>query len=165
MEVFKCGKHTDSGGNTREWKTEDLDKIVDKFKELGEDVPATIGHPNTDTAPAFGWFKKVWRDGCTLSAELTDVVEEFGDMLKKKMFKNRSIALRPDMSLRHVAFLGAAAPAVKGMKDFDFSQDEFTTIEFEESTETESRVLARIEKLFSEIKTYFKPENDQLLRT
>jgi len=140
MEVFKCGHQTDSAGNTKKWTENDLDKIVSQF-EKGDAVPATIGHPESDTAPAFAWFKKVFRKGDTLVAEMSDVVDEFGTMLKNKMFKNRSIALRPDMSLRHIAFLGASAPAVKGLADFAFSAtDEFTAFDFAETEADESKL-------------------------
>jgi hypothetical protein len=75
-------------------------------------------------------------------------------MLKKKMFRNRSIALRPDLSLRHIAFLGAAAPAVKGLADFSFNQkDEFSAIDFQIETEDKSTlktILEHITKLFKE---------------
>jgi hypothetical protein len=163
MEVFRAGSQTDSSGHTKEWTEKDLDTIVDKFNELGDDIPATIGHPESDTAPAFGWFKKVIRKGDTLLAELSDVVEEFGEMLKKKMFKNRSIALRPDLSLRHIAFLGAAAPAVKGLEDFAFkAKDDFTLYEFEEAQE-EKTILEKIKLLFKELsekKNFKQPEDD-----
>lgn len=133
MEVFRAGTHTDSAGHTKKWTEDDLDKIVNKFNELGEDVPATIGHPESDTAPAFAWFKKVFRKGDTLLAEMSDTVDEFAEMLKKKMFKNRSISLRPDFSLQHIAFLGATPPAVKGLESFAFkANDNLETYEFEE---------------------------------
>ena len=137
MEVFRAGKQTDSSGHTKEWTEKDLDKIVEKFNQ-GDDIPATIGHPEED-GPAWGWFKKVYRKGNTLFAELSDVVDEFGTMLKKRMFKKRSIALRPDLSLRHIAFLGAAAPAVKGLEDFAFKQkDEFSAFDFEIESDDKS---------------------------
>ena len=160
MEVFRTGTHVDASGHSRTWEESDLDKIVSKFEEMGEDVPATIGHPDSDTAPAFGWFKKVFRKGNCLFAELSDVVDEFGEMLKKKMFKNRSIALRGDLSLRHIAFLGAAAPAVKGMADFAFkAEDEFSTYDFEEAEES-SAIMEKLEKFFAEFRQFIKPKTE-----
>ena len=112
MALFKAGKQTHSSGHTKEWTKADLDKIVSTFNDGGEEIPATLGHKIKDK-PAMAWFKKVWRDGETLFGEMGDIVDEFGVMLKKKMFKNRSIALRSNLSLRHIAFLGAEAPAIK----------------------------------------------------
>jgi len=156
MEVFRAGKQTDAAGNSKEWTEKDLDKMVSSFEELGEDVPATIGH-NTKNGPAMGWFKKVFRKGDTLFAELGDIVEEFGVMLKKKMFKNRSIALRNDFSLRHIAFLGAEPPAVKGLKDFAFKEnDEFKEYEF--GMEEEERIT--IKNLRDNILKFFPNFNE-----
>jgi len=133
MELFKAGKQTDSSGHTKEWTKADLDKIVSTFNDGGEDIPATLGHKIKDK-PAMAWFKKVWRDGETLFGEMGDIVDEFGVMLKKKMFKNRSIALRSNLSLRHIAFLGAEAPAIKGLAGFAFKEEDndFFTIDFAE---------------------------------
>ena len=156
MEVFRAGKQTDAAGNSKEWTEKDLDKMVSSFEELGEDVPATIGH-NTKNGPAMGWFKKVFRKGDTLFAELGDIVDEFGVMLKKKMFKNRSIALRNDFSLRHIAFLGAEPPAVKGLKDFAFKEnDEFKEYEF--GMEEEERIT--IKNLRDNILKFFPNFNE-----
>lgn len=168
MEVFRCGKQTDSSGNSKNWTEEDLDKIVSKFEKGGEDIPATIGHPESDTAPAYGWFKKVFRKGNTLFAELSDVVDEFGDMLKKKMFRNRSIALRPDFSLRHIAFLGAAAPAVKGLADFNFkATEDFSTFDFEEADDKGAlkSILDSFRNLFSEMSEKLNSTEDQNMPT
>lgn len=126
MEIFRAGKQIDSSGNSKEWTEKDLDTIVSKFNETDKDgnrintVPATLGHP-TDDAPAWGWFTKMFREGKSLFAELGEQTDELALMLKKKMFKNRSIALRADLSPRHVAFLGAAAPAVKGLEALSFT--------------------------------------------
>jgi hypothetical protein len=159
MEVFRAGKQTDSAGNTKEWTKKDLDKIVSQFKELGEDVPATIGH-NVKNKPAYGWFKSFYRKGKSLFGEMEDVVDEFGEMLKKKMFKNRSIALRPNLSIRHMAFLGAEPPAIKGMKDFAFSEaDEFAEYEFEMSDE--KRNAFRIESAFKSVGRLFQIVRDK----
>jgi hypothetical protein len=155
IEVFKAGKQTDSAGNTRDWKENDLDKMVKAFDELGEEVPWTIGHPKTDQAPAFAWCKKMVRKGKSLFADMSNITPELSGMLKKKMFKNRSIALRPNMSFRHIALLGAAPPAVKGLENFAWKEkDEFAAFdncfedspEFTEDFQTNSalRTIARV---------------------
>jgi len=55
-------------------------------------------------------------------AKIKDLVPEFTEMLKKGLFKKRSIALYPDLALRHIGFLGAVAPAVKGLADIKFNE-------------------------------------------
>jgi len=121
MEIFRGGKQTDSAGNSKEWTEADLDAIVNETNKVGEDVPLTIGHAKED-GPAWAWGKKIFREGLSLFAEVSDITDELGIMFKKKMFKNRSIALRANKSMRHIAMLGAAAPAVKGLEAFKFNE-------------------------------------------
>lgn len=134
IEVFKAGKHTDSAGNQKEWKVEDLDAMVSKYNEQsGEskhDAPAIIGHQQED--PAYAWVEELKREDEVLLAKFRDVDPEFAELVNTKKFNKVSIALYPDMLLRHVAFLGAVPPAVKGLKAPEFSADkEFSEIEFE----------------------------------
>ena len=58
-----------------------------------------------------------------------EVQDEFKTALNKGLFKNRSISLDKDFNIRHLAFLGAQAPAIKGLEEFcyqDFDSYEFT---------------------------------------
>jgi len=131
FEIFKTGTHTDSAGNERIWSEADLDIIVSKYNTLEHEAPIVIGHPK-DNAPAWGWIEKLKREGTRLFAKAKDVVPAFKEMVNKGLFKKRSISLYPDLTLRHVGFLGAMPPAVKGLADVQFSEDNLTTIEFEE---------------------------------
>jgi hypothetical protein len=89
-----------------------------------------IGHPKSN-APAYGWIEKLKRVGDTLYALPKQLAQEFIEMVNKGLFKKRSISLYPDGTLRHVGFLGATPPAVKGLPDVEFS-DEFSTLEIEQ---------------------------------
>lgn len=129
IEIFKTGSHTDSAGNTRTWTEEDLDAIQRKYNPAEHEAPVVIGHPENN-APAFGWVEGLERKGGVLYARLKDLVPEFVEAVKKGLFKKRSISLYPDMTLRHVGFLGAIPPAVKGLADVAFSESEAVTIEF-----------------------------------
>lgn len=129
IEIFRAGSHTDSAGNTREWTEKDLDAIASKYKPADHEAPVVIGHPK-DNAPAFGWIEGLERKGSVLYAKLKDLVPEFVEAVKKGLYKKRSISLYPDMTLRHVGFLGAQPPAVKGLADVAFSEAEAVTIEF-----------------------------------
>ena len=141
IEVFRAGKQTDSKGNMKTWTKKDLDLMVSKYNdgESGHEAPIVIEHPQTDD-PAFGWVKSLSRKGNVLFAELHDVVEEFKEAINKGLYKKRSISLYPDLTLKHVGFLGAQAPAIKGLADFKFSAEEkefqiFEFGSFEEETE------------------------------
>lgn len=86
-----------------------------------------IGHPAAN-APAFGWVESIKREGDVLFAKAKQLVPEFVAMLKQGLFKKRSISLYPDGTLRHIGFLGAQPPAVKGLADVTFAHDEEDTI-------------------------------------
>lgn len=122
-EIFRTGTHTSSNGTTHTWTEGDLDTMVQKFNEKQPTVPIVIGHPKSDN-PAYGWVDKVKRVGDTLVAQFKQVNQEFAEWVKKGLYKNRSISLYPDMTLRHVGFLGAVPPAVKGLAEFQFSDDD-----------------------------------------
>lgn len=121
--IFKTGYHTDSQGNKRYWSIEDLNKIVKQFETVHKDAPICIGHPKSST-PAYGWIDKVVRKGDNLYCTFKNVQKEFWEACKKGLFKNRSISLDKDFNIRHLAFLGAQAPAIKGLEQFCFSDDE-----------------------------------------
>lgn len=132
IAIFKSGKHTDSAGDTKDWTEQDLDRIVSTYDPAKHEAPAVIGHPK-DNAPAYAWVEALKRVGDTLWMKMKDVVPQFAEMLTSKMFKKRSISLYPDGSLRHVGFLGAQPPAVKGLPDFAFGEDGGMVIDFAEA--------------------------------
>ncbi|KJU85708.1 peptidase [Candidatus Magnetobacterium bavaricum] len=131
VEIFRTGIHTDSSDNIREWTEADLDFIAGSYDASTHEAPVVIGHP-TDNAPAYGWIQKVWRNGRVLYADLKDVQPAFADLVKSGAYKKRSIALYPDRTLRHLGWLGAQPPAIKGLRDIQFSAGVgVTTIEFD----------------------------------
>jgi hypothetical protein len=127
-EVFKAGKHTDANGNEREWSSEDIDTIISKYNNQMPDdkheAPVVIGHP-VNNSPAYAWVESLKKDGETLLAKFTQIDPEFEQLIKEGRYKKVSIALYPDMMLRHIGFLGAIPPAVKGLKDASFAEKSF----------------------------------------
>lgn len=150
IEIFKTGTHTDSAGNTRAWTEKDLDAIASKYDPANHEAPVVIGHPK-DNAPAYGWVERLERKGSVLYAKLKDLVPEFVEAVKRGLYKKRSISLYPDLTLRHVGFLGAMPPAVKGLADVQFSEAEAVTIEFADyRMSTISRIFQRLRDLLIE---------------
>jgi len=132
IEIFRTGTHTDSSGKTKTWTEKDLDQVVQKYNPAGHEAPIVIGHPK-ENDPAFGWIEGLKREGSLLLAKAKQVVPEFADMVKKGLFKKRSMSLYPDLTLRHVGFLGATPPAVKGLSDIAFKEgEEVIAYEFDE---------------------------------
>lgn len=147
IEIFRCGTHTSANGTTKEWTETDLDKMVDGYGDGEHEAPVVIGHPQSND-PAYGWVDKIKRDGKLLLAKFNQVAPEFAEMVKKGMFKKRSIAVYPNGTLRHVGFLGAQPPAVKGLRDIAFSDGDAEIYEY---AEKEAGVMPTVEELQAQL--------------
>jgi len=113
-----------------------------------------IGHPKSDD-PAYGWVRGLrFADGA-LKATLHKVAPAFAAMVQDGAFRNRSASFyspeapnnpRPGhWYLRHVGFLGALAPAVKGLQPVAYADNErgAVTVEFAERDPRDAE-LARL---------------------
>jgi hypothetical protein len=134
IQIFKGGKQIDSTG--AEWDGDALiDQAVASFNAAEHEPPVVVGHPK-DNAPAFGWVEglkaEVKDGGKVLLAKFREVVPEFEELVKAGRYKKRSAAFYPDGRLRHVGFLGAVPPAIKGLADLKFEEGE-QYIEFSDS--------------------------------
>jgi hypothetical protein len=134
IEIFKGGKQRDSTGAEHDGDAL-IDKAVATFNAAEHEPPVVVGHPK-DNAPAFGWIRELKSDVVDgtkrLFALAGDVVPEFEELVKAGRYKKRSAAFYPDGRLRHVGFLGAMPPAVKGLADLKFEEGE-EYIEFSEA--------------------------------
>ena len=128
IPVFQGGSQTDSAGRIHDG-TALIDKAVSTFNAARHEPPVVIGHPK-ENGPAFGWVEGLKKQGDTLLAKFKQVEPAFADMVKQGLFKKRSAAFYPDGSLRHVGFLGAMPPAVKGLPDVAFTEEDALTFEF-----------------------------------
>ncbi len=133
IEVFKSGKHTDSKGNTRMWNDEDLDRIIQNYDAQEHEAPVVIGHPSVE-APAYGWVEALKRENGRLLVKLKKVVPEFVQWVEKGLYRKISVAIGADGTLRHVGFLGAVPPAIKGLKHAFAEDCEFSSYENELSS-------------------------------
>ncbi len=152
IEVFRAGEQTDSGGNTRTWTHGDLDQMV--ANHTVETAPIVVGHPKSD-APAYGWTEKLKRVGDVLFAKFEQVEPQFEKMVSDGRFKKRSVAVHKDKNgyyIRHIGWLGAARPAVEGLKPAQFAatDDDIESFEFESDWVTPS-LLSRFFRLFREM--------------
>jgi len=132
FEILKTGSFTNSQGKEVNFSQSDLEKIASSYDPTISEAPIVIGHPKSND-PAYGWIDSLKVNGDKLIASASKIVPEFLNAVKEGLFKKRSVSLNPDNSLRHVGFLGAALPAVKGLADLQFEDatDE-NIIEFSE---------------------------------
>ncbi len=103
-------------------------------------APLVVGHPTMD-APAYGWAGSLsYADGM-LQLDVVDQLDaEFAETVNDGRYAKISPSFYlPDspnnpkpgtLYLKHVGFLGAAAPAVKGLKTVSFSEDEEGVVSF-----------------------------------
>lgn len=135
IHVFKAGTHTASNGTKHTITRADIAEISANFAagNGGHDAPLVIGHPQLN-APAYGWVSAAQSDSDDLYIEPRDVVTEFAEAVNAKRFPKVSISLWPrdhannpvpgKLTLRHVGFLGAMAPSLKGLQEASFSDSE-----------------------------------------
>lgn len=135
FDVFRCGTHLDHSGKWRTFTEADIDRAIANYQS--NSAPVVVGHPNLNT-PAFGWIQQFRRQGPIVQARCSRVADEFADLVKRGLYKNRSISFNSDGTFRHVGFLGAAAPAVKGLEDIQFAdKGEFYTMDTAETVQAE----------------------------
>ncbi|WP_275789665.1 hypothetical protein [Pararhizobium gei] len=139
IEVFRAGTFSPVEGQTTTITELELQKIASSYDPETAPAPIVIGHPAMD-APAYGWVERLYVEGGKLKAMLKDTVAEFADMVKAKRYTRVSMSLflpnspanpKPgEMYIKHIGFLGAAAPAVAGLKPVEFSGGVEGTVSF-----------------------------------
>lgn len=164
IEIFRAGEHTAVDGTKVNVSHADLAAIAASYDPAQGEAPLVVGHPQLN-GPAYGWVEKLEaRDG-VMFATPHQVDTEFADMVQKGRFKKRSASFfQPDspgnptpgrMYLRHVGFLGAAAPAVTGLKDVQFAADA-RVLEF---------ASARPWWVFSQVADLFRRLRDRMIES
>ena len=146
LEIFKAGKQIAGSGETLSFSEDDLRATVDAYDPALHEAPIVVGH-HRDNAPAYGWIKSLqFAEGGSLHADTDQVMPEFAEMVQAGRFKKRSASFyKPDSPanpvpgvyyLRHLGFLGAQPPAVKGLADPEFSESRVPdAVEFNDSAD------------------------------
>jgi hypothetical protein len=155
LHIFKPGRHTAMSGATLEFSDADLRWTASVYDPAKFEAPLVVGHP-TLNAPAYGWVARLGVGPHGLEAHPHQVDAEFAELVSEGRYKKISASFFlpgapgnpvPGVYyLRHVGFLGAAAPAVKGLRAPEFAADEsgIETIEF--SNQEESAIVTPEEK-------------------
>lgn len=166
VDIFTTGRHVDDAGNTHDIDAAFLEAVAANLNLELHEPPAVIGHPKTD-APAYGWACGLRVEGNTLQAQFCGVDPGFAELVRKGLFKKRSSSFYVDAdvapggrvpALRHVGFLGAKPPSVKGLRNIKFNEGEAVTFEDVNFSEGESMDEKEIKKTIGEaIVDFFKP--------
>lgn len=141
IHLFTAGRHTANSGDAVSVTTGMLRDVAAGYSADLHEAPIVVGHPKAD-APAYGWIASLEARDDGLWGAPHQVDPQFAEMVSKGRFKKVSISLyRPEHPnnpkpgswyLRHVGFLGAQPPAVKGLKPIEFAADDagVLTVEF-----------------------------------
>jgi len=139
LEIFKAGKHTPMRGQTIEFSAADLMASARAYDPVNHPAPLVVGHPKLDD-PAYGWVQGLDFADPIMEATPGQVDPAFADLVNAGRYKRISASFfRPDAPnnpvpgvwyLRHVGFLGATAPAVKGLKPACFAGSDEGVVEF-----------------------------------
>ncbi|WP_431222212.1 hypothetical protein ACQ86O_17810 [Serratia sp. L9] len=150
LAVFAPGTHTAMDGRTATFTVEDCIDMASSYDPALSEAPFVIGHPKLDD-PSYGWAKRFeYRDGLVYT-EPHQVIPAFAEAFNAGSFKKRSLSIYQPNSPgnpkpghfypRHVGFLGASLPGVKGLPDakFDFAETtgDDAPLEFAAPWETE----------------------------
>jgi hypothetical protein len=163
LAIFRAGQHTAVDGRVLNFTAADLEQIATSYDAQHDAAPMVVGHPSLD-APAYGWAKSLRAENGVLYAEPDQVDAQFAEMVNAGRFKKISSSIYlPDSPgnpkpgqfyLRHIGFLGAAAPAVKGLKPASFGESKAVFVEFSEAAAPMSGFGARVAQLFRALRTH-----------
>lgn len=142
IEIFRPGRHIDDQGNAHVFTPGDVADMAASYDPVVREAPLTVGHPEHNR-PAYGWVKGLAVEGERLVMQPGDVEPQFAEMVSQRRFPKRSASFYPPSHpnnptpgrwyLRHVAFLGAQPPAIAGLKDLQFADDDAGAISFSEA--------------------------------
>lgn len=132
IEIARTGTFADSSGREHTFTVRDLEAIASAYDPATRDCPLVFGHQQADSAPAFGWAQKLKVEGDRLLAQFDKVPEQVRALVDAGHYRHVSMSLMPDRkTLRHVALLGAAQPAIDGLRAVELADGENSiTVDF-----------------------------------
>lgn len=130
FQIFRAGSHVARNGNKVSITVDDLKRTASAYSPTRWKAPLTLGHP-VDNEPAYGHVQELYVEGDGLYAK-AEVDAALVEHVRAGRYTNRSAAFYPEnaknnpmagvLYLRHVGFLGAHPPSVKGMPPLDFTE-------------------------------------------
>ena len=140
IKIFKVGEHTDMNGVKRNYTREMLEKCVATYSPEIHEAPFVLGHPKHND-PAMGWADHLeldddgilWAYPKQLDADFAESVNAGKHNKVSASFYLPDSPNNPTsgtLYLRHVGFLGAQVPAIKGLGTVQFAEEETGIAEF-----------------------------------
>src|SRR3546814_7761915 len=120
LEIFKAGTHTDMAGKAHTFTAGEVVATLAAYDPALFAAPLWVGHPKVED-PAYGWVAGLSLADDIVKADPEKVEPAFAAMVNDGRFPKISASFWPPTHpsnpkpgvwyLRHVGFLGAAAPA------------------------------------------------------
>jgi hypothetical protein len=141
IEIFRTGLHMATNGSEISFSARDLEATARAYDPAVHEAPIVVGHPRMDD-PAYGWVNALRYSGGALFADPGEVDPQFADLVRAGRYKKISASFYAPGApqnpvpgvfyLRHVGFLGAQPPALKGLKPVAFADgdENFITLDF-----------------------------------
>ncbi|MHB1333398.1 MAG: hypothetical protein ACYCY1_12440 [Sulfuriferula sp.] len=152
IQIFRPGTHTAMSGAVLGFSESDLAASAQAYDPAKHEAPLVVGHPQHD-APAYGWVRSLGFADGSMEAQPDQVDPAFAEMVAAGRFKKISASFySPDSPnnpvpgvyyLRHVGFLGAQPPAVKGLRAPEFADNEEGIVEFADWSDMQNAGLWR----------------------
>lgn len=124
IRIFRPGTFVSVEGVEVSFSAAEVSAIASSYDAGSDPAPLVIGHPKLND-PAWGWVKSLSVDGDVLVAHPERVEPSFAETVRDGRYAKVSAQFYPPEHasnpkpgawyLKHVGFLGAAAPAVKGL--------------------------------------------------
>lgn len=131
FKIFRPGKHTASCGTVVEFTEQELRAAAAAYDPQVYATPLVIGHPKQEDR-AYGWTASLSYSDGHLWVNPEHVEPNFAELVETKAFRNRSASwYMPDhpnnpkpgtLYPKHIGFLGAVPPSLKGLGDIQFNE-------------------------------------------
>lgn len=131
FRIFRPGKHRAACGTVVEFTEDDLKRAVAAYSPALYAAPLVIGHPKTEDR-AYGWAESLTYEDGHVVVHPDKVNPEFSELVEQGAYRNRSASwYMPDhpsnpspgnLYPKHIGFLGAVPPALKGLGDVAFAE-------------------------------------------
>lgn len=124
IRIFRPGTFTSVEGTQVSFGAAELQAIAAAYDAETDPAPLVIGHPQVED-PAYGWVDRLAVEDGVLVAYPGQVEPSFAELVRQGRYRKVSAQLYPPdhvanpvpggWSLKHIGFLGAHAPGVKGL--------------------------------------------------
>lgn len=153
IEIFRVGKHIANDGKSYSFSEAMLRDACAAYDPATFTARMVVGHPKIDD-PSYGDVTSLhYRDDGVVEMEYGDVEPQFAELVNAKRFNSISptwyLPTSPDnpkpghLYPRHIGFLGAHPPAIKGLKSASFNEAEEGVVSFGEWADVQHAALWR----------------------